>query len=155
MLKNSPFQWLFDLVLTLNDGDLVKFENIVNQYKSELDKQPVLSANQATIKQKVILLSIMNLVFNKPSHDRIISFGEIAAHVHVPLEQVEWVLMKALSLKLIKGSINELNQTVDVTWVMPRVLSLDNIRMISEQLGSWSEKVKSTLLTVEDQAAEL
>ena len=46
-------------------------------------------------------------------------------------------LMKALSLKLIKGTINEAEQTCTVTWVLPRVLNKDDIRIIDTQLDVW------------------
>lgn len=118
-------------------------------------KQPLLCKNYEVIKLKVILLSIMNLVFSRASHDRTITFNDIATKVHIPLDQVEWMLMKALSLNLIKGTMNELKQTIEVTWVQPRVLNKLNIEMLSVQLEAWTAKVKSTLLTVEEQAAEL
>lgn len=36
--------------------------------------------------------------------------------------QVEHLIMKALSLKLVRGTIDELDKTVTITWVQPRVL---------------------------------
>jgi len=63
--------------------------------------------------------------------------------------------MRAMSLGLIKGSIDEVAQTVDVTWVQPRVLNTIEMATISSQLGDWVERVKGTLLSVEEQTLEL
>lgn len=63
--------------------------------------------------------------------------------------------MKALSLGLIKGSIDEVEQIVHVTWVQPKVLDHQQIAVIVNQLTSWSERVQRTLVGVEEQALEL
>ena len=142
--------WLYNLIHALNSGDLSKFNEIMTSVT-----HPDLVANKESIKEKIILLSVMNLVFQKPSHDREISFTELEQATGLPNTQIEMTLMKALSLKLIKGTINEAEQTCTVTWVLPRVLNKDDIRIIDTQLDVWSNKVKSTLVMVEDQAAEL
>lgn len=154
-LQSTPSEWLYDLVFALNEGNMVKFNQVVTTYQKEFMAEAKLGANLAVIKQKVILLSIMNLVFSRSSHDRNISFVDIAKAADIPLKEVEWALMKALSLKLVKGNINEVAQTVQVTWVQPRVLSREHIEMLCDQLGVWTDKVKTTLTTVEDHATEL
>ena len=63
--------------------------------------------------------------------------------------------MKALSLNLIKGEINEVNNMINITWVVPRILNTNHITMLSTQLGAWADKVKSTLVTVEDLASDM
>lgn len=45
--------------------------------------------------------------------------------------------MKALSLKLIRGSIDQVNETVSIWWVQPRVLDLGQIGKMKERLGNW------------------
>jgi len=45
----------------------------------------------------------------------------------VPL-QVELLVMKALSVGLIKGNIDEVDQKVQMTWVQPRVLDVHQVK---------------------------
>eukprot|EP00118_Oscarella_pearsei_P004295 m.18134 g.18134 ORF g.18134 m.18134 type:complete len:96 (+) comp27601_c0_seq2:1372-1659(+) len=69
--------------------------------------------------------------------------------------QVELLVMKALSVGLVRGSIDEVKQLVNMTWVQPRVLDLPQIKGMCQRLGEWSEKVKQTIVTVEDHSPEL
>ena len=39
------------------------------------------------------------------------------------------LVMKALSLGLVKGSIDEVDNRVHLTWVQPRVLDLEQVRV--------------------------
>lgn len=43
--------------------------------------------------------------------------------------QVELLVMKALSVGLVKGSIDEVDKRVHMTWVQPRVLDLQQVKM--------------------------
>jgi 26S proteasome regulatory subunit N9 len=79
--------------------------------------QPALVSKQAYIKEKVALLALMVLVFQRPSHERNIAFGEIAEATRLPEAQVEWLVMRALSCGLIKGSIDQVDGIVRVSWV--------------------------------------
>jgi len=154
-LRGTQNEWLLNLVHCLNDGDVHKFSVIMNSSSESSEKRSVLMKNQENIKEKLILLSIMNLVFSRASHDRNITFQDVAKATELRVNEVEWALMKALSLGLIRGIIDEIHSTIQVTWVQPRVLSKQNLQMISQQLDGWTDRVKETLLTVEDLAAEL
>lgn len=154
-LQGTPSEWLYDLVQALNQGNMERFNQVVNENQKSYAGMPKLSENHEVIKQKVILLSIMNLVFNRSAHDRNITFSEIASCAGIPLTEVEWAVMKAFSLKLIKGSINGITETVQVSWVQPRVLNKGHVEVLCSQLEMWTEKVKTALTTVEDHSAEL
>ena len=85
--------------------------------------------------------------FKRPPHDRNISFEEISTTTKVPFDevtyavfvltseslfsawlQVEHLLMRGLSLKLIRGDIDEKARIFYMTWVKPRILSMDQVR---------------------------
>ena len=54
--------------------------------------------------------------------------------------QVEWVLMRAMSLGLIRGVMDQVDGSVEVSWVQPRVLDQTQIEMLSSQLSQWSDR---------------
>ena len=49
----------------------------------------------------------------------------------------------SLSLKLIRGSLDEVDQTATITWVQPRVLSLPQISALSDRLSAWCDKLNA------------
>jgi 26S proteasome regulatory subunit N9 len=64
--------------------------------------------------------------------------------------------MKALSLGLVRGTIDQVSGTVEITWVTPRVLTTAEMASLGERLGTWLDKVDATRTTLEaDGAAEL
>ena len=48
--------------------------------------------------------------------------------------------MRAMSLGLIKGVIDGVEELVSVTWVQPRVLDKGQLSLLHDQLGAWSER---------------
>lgn len=117
---------------------------------------------------------MIELVFSLPSDKRTVPFATLAQVSQVPLGevrhlpcyvwecnglrkrlQVEFVVMKGLSLGLVKGTIDQVQQTVTITWVQPRVLSMQQIAGMQQRLGKWSEGVRGTLLFMEGETPEL
>lgn len=63
--------------------------------------------------------------------------------------------MKALSLKLIRGSIDQVDQLAVITWVQPRVLEKEQIDGMRRQLEEWNNQVKKISTFVGDQGGEV
>jgi 26S proteasome regulatory subunit N9 len=51
--------------------------------------------------------------------------------------------MKALSLGLIRGTIDQVDQIVKVTWMQGRVLDKKGVQDMKERLESWSQGVRA------------
>ena len=47
------------------------------------------------------------------------------------------------SLKLIRGTIDQVDETAHITWVQPRVLSRGQIGDLSNRLSDWCKKLES------------
>ena len=77
------------------------------------------------------MLALVELIFKRPPTERKIAFVDIAAATDVPVEKVEFLLMKAMSLELVKGSIDQVAQTVLVTYIKPRVLDSSQIEQVT------------------------
>lgn len=154
-LEGTPNAWLHSLCACFNHGDIDKFNEIVSANEKAYMSQPALANSTEYVKTKVTLLCLIDLFFQRPAHDRNVPFAVIAEATRMPVEEVEWLLMRAMSLKLIKGSIDQVDQLVEVTWVMPRVLDMSQIGQMKERLGQWGENVSKTLMYVEDRTPEL
>lgn len=86
-------------------------------------------------------MALIESVFKRGAYDRTMSFQTIAEETRLPLDEVEHLVMKALSLKLIKGSLDQVSQKAQITWVQPRVLSLEQVGLLAKRLKEWGEKL--------------
>ncbi|KAL1521500.1 hypothetical protein AB1Y20_021161 [Prymnesium parvum] len=156
-LEATESAWLAQLLRAFNAGDIAKYEALVAQHHLKLEEQPALLANTNFLKEKIALMCLTETLFQRQgdtSGDREITFAEISAASKLPLDQVELLVMRALSLKLIRGVMDQVKQTLRVTWVQPRVLQQSQIALMTERLSSWQETVNSTLTFLESETPE-
>ncbi|KAK3098361.1 hypothetical protein FSP39_018762 [Pinctada imbricata] len=136
-LKPTDKSWLVDLLFAFNSGNIAKFDEL----KSKWSTQPDLAANEIPMRQKISLLCLMEMTFQRPATNRQLTFKEVADETRLPNNEVEMLVMKALSLGLVKGSIDEVDQKIHMTWVQPRVLDLQQISTMQKRLNQWCEDV--------------
>uniref|UniRef100_A0AAY5EX22 26S proteasome non-ATPase regulatory subunit 13 n=1 Tax=Electrophorus electricus TaxID=8005 RepID=A0AAY5EX22_ELEEL len=153
-LRNTDKQWLIDTLYAFNSGNVVKFQALKCTGK-EILYFPDLAAHEPKLMQKIQLLCVMEMTFTRPANNRQLTFQEIAQSAHIPVNEVELLVMKALSVGLIKGSIDEVDQTVHMTWVQPRVLDLIQIKGMNDRLELWCKDVKNMAVLVEQQAQDI
>ena len=111
VLINTPFAWLRQLLLVYNSGDMEGFEKISKS--GDFLKQPLLVASIPFLRQKLCLMTLMEVVFKRTKSERgKMTFAEIARDTRVGVEEVEHLVMKALSLGLVKGKIDEVDGIV-------------------------------------------
>lgn len=137
-LKGTDKEWLVDLLYAFNSGNISKFEELKKFWAT----QPDLAAAELQMRQKISLLCLMEMTFQRPATDRQLTFQIIAQTARIPVSEVELLVMKALSLGLVKGHIDEVEQRVHMTWVQPRVLDLEQVAVIQNRLQQWSEDVR-------------
>ncbi|CAH1800153.1 unnamed protein product, partial [Owenia fusiformis] len=150
-LRNTEKQWLVDTLYAFNSGDLAKFQALKPQWQT----QPDLAAQEIPLRQKISLLCLMEMTFKRPANNRQLSFEEISAETKLPLGEVELLVMKALSLQLVKGRIDQVDQKVQMTWVQPRVLDLQQIATMQMRLNQWITDVKSMEMLLESKAQDI
>merc|ERR1712003_47752 len=100
----------------------------------------------------MVLLSVVEMVFRRAPDDRTLSFAEVAKATGKPLDQVEWTLMRAMSVGLIKGLIDGVDERVHITWLRPRVLRPEQLAALKESLEQWDASVDSALSRVRAEA---
>jgi 26S proteasome regulatory subunit N9 len=138
------------LLFSFNAGDIGRFESLIPHLASE----PILAENQPFLRQKICLMALIESVFRRASSDRTLSFETIAVETRLPRDEVEHLVMKALSLKLIKGTIDQHAQFARITWVQPRVLDKRQIEALQTRLNSWVSRVEAVAEFVKGQTRE-
>lgn len=71
------------------------------------------------------------MTFQRKAWDRQLTFAEIAKETGLPENQVEVMVMRALSLGLVHGTIDQVDNKVNITWVQPRVLDKKQVSVKS------------------------
>ncbi|KAI0246668.1 hypothetical protein BJV78DRAFT_1252599 [Lactifluus subvellereus] len=136
-LDGTPHEWIKKLLFTFNEGNIGKFE----AQSPLFGQEPILMRNYPFLRQKICLMALIESVFARGAYDRTMSFQTISEETRLPLDEVEHLIMKGLSLKLIRGSIDQVDQKAVVTWVQPRVLSRGQIGKLAERLEAWNKKL--------------
>ena len=193
-LESTEHAWLAQVLRVFNAGDIEMYEQLIGAHRAQLEAQPALVAHAAFLKEKIALMSLMELVFSHvgPGADHTLTFELVAQRTRLPLvevraaaglepaadartapqrtrsranaharranrrrrAQVELLLMRAMSLGLIRGVIDEIEQLVTVSWVQPRVLTSAQVANMAELLQSWKAQVGTTLKFLEAEAPE-
>lgn len=90
------------------------------------------------------------MIFELGKDERSISFDKIANTCQVDRQDVELLVMKAMSLDLIRGTINEVDQVVHVDWCQPRYLNKGHLQIMSNKIQAWRDKIEQTVRLVEN-----
>lgn len=120
-----------------------------------LTPQDLLVKNSNLLNQKISILSVMELIFNRNSEDRVVSFQDISRAANISLDKVEVLLIRALSLGLIRGVIDQVEQNINISWVQPRALNLEQVKVMKARLSAWKQKVTSLREVAKEATPEL
>lgn len=165
-LRGTRDQWLVDLLFAFNRGDLMQFDALRPSWEQQAD----LKAAEVKMRQKICLLCLMEMSFNQGGNVKIeggssssssgsakkqLSFADVSAATKLPEEEIELLVMRALSLGLVKGSIDQIDKKIFVSWVQPRVLDLNQIKNMSSRLGVWSTEVNKMIEQVHTNSHEI
>lgn len=154
-LTGTENEWMVKMIRCLNYGHITEFESLCTSEAAAISAHPIVFNSKQLLKQKVAIASVLELIFHRKADERLISFQDIAEAAVVPVKEVELLLIKAMSLGLVKGRIDEVEQSVAITWALPHALDLDQIAVIKDNIGDWKEKTKTTMTLVEDHTREL
>ncbi|KAG7214137.1 hypothetical protein KM043_001491 [Ampulex compressa] len=150
-LKGTPNAWLVELLQAFNAGDIVALERLKPQWSKVAD----LAAQELKLRQKISLLCLMEMTFKRQANNRQLTFAEISQETRLPLGEVELLVMKALAQGLVRGAIDQVAGTVNMTWVQPRVLDRNQIAGMVQRLDGWCKDVSSMERMLESRASEI
>ncbi|KAF6157761.1 hypothetical protein GIB67_021940 [Kingdonia uniflora] len=154
-LIGTKAEWLYYILQTFNGGDLVRYQELIHAHRASLNAQPALVENEKKLLEKIRVLSLMEIIFSRPSEDRTIPLNLIEDRTKLSVEDVEYLLVKCLSAHLIKGIIDQVQGTVHVSWIQPRVLGVPQIKSLRDRLDNWLGKVHTALSSVEAETPDL
>ncbi|XP_068326117.1 26S proteasome non-ATPase regulatory subunit 13 homolog B [Pyrus communis] len=154
-LLGTKVEWLYYILQAFNSGDLVRYQELCRVHNAALRAQPALVENEKKLLEKINILCLMEIIFSRPSEDRTIPLSIIAERTKLSVEDVEHLLVKSLSVHLIEGIIDQVEETVHVSWVQPRVLGIPQIQSLRDRLDGWLDKVHTALLSIEAETPDL
>lgn len=145
-LIGTNFEFLVQLIYSFNSGDLACLRN----QESKISSHPALMAHLPFLQEKLCLMSLAQFLFLQIKHDRRVSFSKISHETNVPIDQVEFLLIRSISCKIIKGIIDQVDSSINVTWIQPRLLDQNQINDLHNAISTWNKKVAHTLEIVQD-----
>ena len=152
ILKDSENKWIYDLIILLDNGTPEIFDEFNKRFLPIIESKPQFVNHTEIIKFKVTLAILLQLIFSRPFESRIFTFDEIYKTCQIPKNQVEIVVLKALSSEIIKGFIDEVDERIVVTWCKPKALSTLRLQHLKDQIDRWIEKVHDQKVLLEIQA---
>jgi 26S proteasome regulatory subunit N9 len=153
LATSAAHAWLKDLLECFHAGDIARYDALCAQHATVLNAQPALVSHERRLREKVTVMSLMELVNELPPEERRVPLAAIAERTRLPPDGVEFLLMKALALHLIEGSIDQVDGAVEVGWVAPRVLTPPQMEALRGRLDAWADKVGAATVTLEAEAA--
>lgn len=145
VLIGGQFEWIYNLILSLNSGKVEQFTKMIQNYKNNIISEPILASKLDLLDQKIKITALLDLIFQKSKNERVFTYKEIGTNCCCDYNQVEILVMKALSLGLIRGHIDQIENSVVITWIQPKYLDREKTLVLSERLDNWIKKTNDVL----------
>ncbi|KAK5114276.1 hypothetical protein LTR62_002527 [Meristemomyces frigidus] len=137
-LEKTEHAWLHTLLFAFNRGDLHAYQIL----QTHLKANTLLQQHASFLYQKISLAALTQLVFSRSPQDRAMTFETISAETKVSPDEIEHLIMKALSLGLLRGNIDQVDQVARISWVQPKVLEREGIEGMRSRLQEWDGGVE-------------
>lgn len=122
-------------ILEVNSNEYIKSINEILSLTNEAAKEHLLKF----LIQKKALVNLLGLIFNENASKKSMTFSEISIKIQVEENEIELLLMKAMSLNLLQGKINQVDQLIKITWIQPRVMTGKEIMVLRDNLVQWKD----------------
>ncbi|OII72487.1 proteasome regulatory subunit [Cryptosporidium ubiquitum] len=148
--------WILEVLVSLHEGDIDSFMNTISKHQDKVNKTPLsIPEIQVCVTKKTTTLALMDLAFRKNKNERILTFEEIAKHCRIGINEIELLVMKAINMNLIRGIIDQVSQTVEISWVHSRVLDKARMKLLMEKMDNWINSTMNVVSQLENIAPEL
>jgi len=151
--------WVIDFLRAIHLGDFDKFDSAVANHSAFLRSNESALMNQidSSLRRKLVMIALAELAaFKTPEKNRRLKFEEIASVCRVPIEQVETLIMTTMGTGgLIEGVIDEVDSSVIVTSVKPRILDTARVLLLKNRIENWANRAQDLLVQMKDTTPEL
>ena len=154
-MEQSEHAWLVATVRAFNQGDIDKYQQIIQENKDKFAQLNIFVRKETFLVEKITILALMSHIFKLSSDKRTLTFKQVASVTRLPENQVEFLLMRALSLQLIRGIIDQVDKTVAISWVQPRALETSQLVIMRNKLAEWQLKVEQMQTLMYNESPEL
>jgi 26S proteasome regulatory subunit N9 len=157
---SSMTSWTVDFLRAIHFGNFDAFDAAVKAHSAELQQsaeKELMAKIDTSLRRKLTMISLAELAgFVAPEKNRRLTFQQISDHCRVGINEVEELVMATMgSGKLIDGVIDQVDSTVLVTCVKPRVLDKDRIVLLKSRIESWADRTQSLVSELKDLTPEL
>jgi len=128
-LKGTDFEWMIQMLNFINSGNLDGFYNLRPKWQQFSE---IISCEKLA-KEKIRLFCFMEVAMS----NKAIPYSLLAEKAQINKEEVEFLAMKAFSRGLVWGSIDQIDETINIEWVKPRALSLEQMKVLAERVSQW------------------
>jgi 26S proteasome regulatory subunit N9 len=108
-LVKTEHSWLRDLIMMLDKGESPSVDEFEHVFVPIIEASEVFGPHLQEIREKLALAVFLQLIFERDFHSRVLSFQEIASRCHIAIDQVEYLVLKALSTEIIRGIVDEVD----------------------------------------------
>lgn len=141
--------------MSLGKGQITEFTQAIKQHHDHISRMPMIMKEISFLEHKVRIIAFLEYVFACDKDARNISFDRITERCQVEADQVELLVMKAMSLDLVRGTIDEVDRTVNIEWILPRYLASEHLKVMERRLDAWGSKMEQIIALVENGAQDL
>ncbi|CAD8093443.1 unnamed protein product [Paramecium primaurelia] len=143
--ESAQYNWVYQLLDIFNRGSVRE----LNSFQWNEERKGCFP-NFQVLNEKIRIMAFLELAFSLPKNNRVCTFEELAQVSELPLNDIERLVMRTISKGLVKGRINQVKQTITISYVVPRVLTMDKIDIINKKFGNWEKSLNIFLKEVED-----
>jgi len=139
-LKGSKHENLLGLLRAFDEGSMVNFDKF--KFSLEDDGNKLTSNQMKQLQEKMRLMALMVMCWKLEPNKRIVHFTDIARCCALKENSVEIALMRAMSVGLICGTIDQVKGNVTITSVKPRDINRAGVGALLTKVEGWLDKVE-------------
>ena len=144
-LSNKKYLW--KLAELFNAGDVQQLEAFLVQGRGQLDADELLSAHYEKLQRKVRVIALYDAIFfsQKSFSQQSVTFAEVSSITHVPRDQVEKLVVHVLSIGLLQGYIDEMDELVFITGLKAQELDKTRLGQLKEKYDNWNQNIRQAV----------